>query len=754
MRTFLGEKRKDAIAGAVIRAGGVLVILVVAAIVLDIGLEALPLFRGARAGRIVTVGAAPGAVAAGTGARREVAWVLSEDGAIRFPGDAQRTPLSVLPEGRRIVAADLEIHQLLTMLDDAGKLTVGRVRVTDRWHAGERTATVRFSRSADPLDLPAGPAWTGATANADDDGDIVAAAWGPQRLTVARWSADDEEWEELAPPTVDRPVAAAVAGDLVHLAVVEEDGRLRVFRLANDRELAVEGLTSPITRVRFLIGGGTVVAGGRDGTVATLLFIPRVKVVNGGAGPLRVSGVSIPTGGERSFDDDQIGARLAAARQAVLTAQTPVCRVVRRLKGLPAAVVSIAPSHRRRGFLAAAEDGTVALYHATSGRRLLADRWPGGAPAAVAMAPKGDGAVVVAGGVLLGRSIDNPHPEASLRTLFLPVHYEGYARPRWVWQSTGGSDAFEPKLSLVPLLFGTLKATLYAMLLSVPLALAAALYVSQLGPRRLHAVVKPTVELMAAVPSVVVGFLAALWLAPRLEHALMPSLLGVLGLPLAVVVGVAGWRALPRRLRTSLPAGSELAMLVVALAIVLAGVTAIAGPLESRLFGGDLPRWLFSHGGLKYDQRNSLVVGLALGFAVIPVIFTIAEDAFSAVPRSLVSAARALGATRWQTAARLVVPAASPGVFAAVILGLGRAVGETMIVLMAAGNTPLLDLSPFNGMRTMSAAIAVEIPEAPVGGTLFRVLFLTGLLLFVFTFILTTAADLVGRSLRRRYGRF
>ena len=97
-------------------------------------------------------------------------------------------------------------------------------------------------------------------------------------------------------------------------------------------------------------------------------------------------------------------------------------------------------------------------------------------------------------------------------------------------------------------------------------------------------------------------------------------------------------------------------------------------------------------------------------------IFTIAEDACSAVPRSLVSAARALGATRWQTAARLVVPAASPGLFAAVMLGLGRAVGETMIVLMAAGNTPLLDLSPFNGMRTMSAAIAVEIPEAPVGG--------------------------------------
>jgi phosphate transport system permease protein len=189
-------------------------------------------------------------------------------------------------------------------------------------------------------------------------------------------------------------------------------------------------------------------------------------------------------------------------------------------------------------------------------------------------------------------------------------------------------------------------------------------------------------------------------------------------------------------------------------AIVLAVAAASARPLEEALFGGDLRRFLFAELGLRYDQRNAVAVGIGLGFAVIPVIFTIAEDACSAVPRSLLSAARALGATRWQTAARLVVPAASPGLFAAVMLGLGRAVGETMIVLMAAGNTPLLDLSPFNGMRTMSAAIAVEMPEAPVGGTLFRVLFLTGALLFLLTLVLTTAADLIGRRLRQRYGRF
>jgi phosphate transport system permease protein len=267
-------------------------------------------------------------------------------------------------------------------------------------------------------------------------------------------------------------------------------------------------------------------------------------------------------------------------------------------------------------------------------------------------------------------------------------------------------------------------------------------------------VVKPTLEMMAAVPSVVVGFLAALWLAPRLEEALFTVLLGGLALPLAVLVALGLWRAIPGPRRRRLPEGSEAAALFVAVALVLGAVALLGSPLESALFGGDLRRFLFTDWNLRYDQRNAIAVGLGLGFAVIPVIFTIAEDACTAVPRSLVSAARALGATRWQTAARLVVPAASPGLFAAVMLGLGRAVGETMIVLMAAGNTPLLDLSPFNGMRTMSAAIAVEIPEAPVGGTLFRVLFLTGSLLFLLTLVLTTLADLVGRRLRERYGRF
>ena len=169
------------------------------------------------------------------------------------------------------------------------------------------------------------------------------------------------------------------------------------------------------------------------------------------------------------------------------------------------------------------------------------------------------------------------------------------------------------------------------------------------------------------------------------------------------------------------------------------------------VLGATFSTWTLEAFGVRYDQRNAIVVGLAMGFAVIPIIFAIAEDAFSNVPRNLVSGSLALGASRWQTVTRVVLPTASPGIFAAVMVGFGRAIGETMIVLMATGNTPIMDLSPFDGFRTLSANIAVEIPEAPAGGTLYRTIFLAALLLFALTFAVNTVAELVRQRLRRKY---
>jgi phosphate transport system permease protein len=155
-----------------------------------------------------------------------------------------------------------------------------------------------------------------------------------------------------------------------------------------------------------------------------------------------------------------------------------------------------------------------------------------------------------------------------------------------------------------------------------------------------------------------------------------------------------------------------------------------------------------------YVQRNSILIAFGVGFMVIPMIFTLAEDALSSVPHSMTAASMALGASRWQTLWRVVLPSASPGIFAAVMIGFGRAVGETMVFLMATGNTPIIDLSPFNGMRTLSANIAEEIPGAPLNGTLYRTLFLCAVILFIMTFFLNTIAEVVRQRLRKRFGQF
>ena len=323
-----------------------------------------------------------------------------------------------------------------------------------------------------------------------------------------------------------------------------------------------------------------------------------------------------------------------------------------------------------------------------------------------------------------------------------------------------GSDDFEPKLSMVNLIFGTLKATFYTLLFAVPVALLAAIYTAEFMAQRFKAVVKPAVEIMASLPSVVLGFLAALWLAPIIEDHFPSVLLMTLSVPLIACLAGFGWSRFPPSVRSKLPNGWEFLVLI-PLLVVVAGIAWSLGPiLEQVLFTvklndgthiADFRRWWTETTGLSYEQRNSLVLGVMMGFAVIPIIFTIAEDSLSNVPTALRSASSAMGASRWQTAIRIVVPTASAGIFSALMIGLGRAIGETMIVVMASGNTGVIDMNIFNGLRTLSANIAVELPEAPQGGTHYRALFLGALLLFIFTFTVNTVAEVMRARLREKY---
>jgi phosphate transport system permease protein len=357
--------------------------------------------------------------------------------------------------------------------------------------------------------------------------------------------------------------------------------------------------------------------------------------------------------------------------------------------------------------------------------------------------------------------LDDPHPQASWRTYFGRIQYEGQAAPEFSWQSTGGRDDFEQKLSLVPLIIGTLKGTFYAMIFALPIALLAAIYTSQFLRPEIKRYVKPVMEIMASLPSVVLGFLAALWLAPILSNA-VPSVLLAAS---AIIVAALGfgyfWGLLPQRIRVRLKPGYEfLAFVPVMLLVAYAGWQ-LGFVVERTLFVvedpstglqvADFRSWFPHATGLSFEQRNAFVVGFVMGFAVIPIIFTITEDALSNVPEAFRSGSLALGASRWQTAVRVVVPTASAGIFSAVMIGLGRAVGETMIVVMATGNTPVTEFNPFTGMRTLSANIAVELPEAPYLGTLYRTLFLGALVLFLLTFLINTIAEILRQRLREKY---
>jgi phosphate transport system permease protein len=236
----------------------------------------------------------------------------------------------------------------------------------------------------------------------------------------------------------------------------------------------------------------------------------------------------------------------------------------------------------------------------------------------------------------------------------------------------------KPRYGILSLIIGTFKITIISILFAAPLAILAAIYTASFASKRMKEIIKPTIELLAGFPSIVIGFFALMVLASFLQEV------------------------------------------------------------------------------FHYDTRlNAFVGGIAMGIAAIPIIFTITEDALTAVPNSFYQASLALGASKWQTAFFVILPAATPGIFAAVLLGIGRVFGETMIALMATGNAAMMDLNPFTSVRTLAATIGAEMAEVVFGDTHYNVLFLIGALLFVFTFTLNAIAEFYvkGKLMKRIQGK-
>jgi phosphate transport system permease protein len=425
---------------------------------------------------------------------------------------------------------------------------------------------------------------------------------------------------------------------------------------------------------------------------------------------------------------------------------------VREFHSHKKAIHQIAPEYFRKGFAAVDEGGVLGIHHATAHRTVVNKKLAETPLTRAAISPRADALLLLDQSArvrFLG--VDNDHPEVSWNSLWGKVWYESRQKPEYIWQSSSASSDFEPKFSLTPLAFGTFKASLYAMIFAIPLSIMGAIYAGYFMAPRMRDRIKPLIEVMGALPTVILGFLAGLWLAPLVEQNL-PGIFAMLILfPIAILMAAFLWSRLPGRIRHWVPDGWEAALLIPV--ICAAGYLALclSLPLEMALFDGNMRQWVSTELGLTFDQRNSLVVGIAMGFAVVPIIFSISEDAIVGVPRHLTLGSLALGATPWQTLVRVVLLTASPGIFSAIMIGFGRAVGETMIVLMATGNTPIMDLNIFQGFRALSANVAVEMPESEVGSTHFRILFLASLVLFSITFLFNTVAELVRQRLRDKY---
>ncbi|QCT98029.1 ABC transporter permease subunit [Stutzerimonas degradans] len=723
---------KDHLARWYVTIGGLAVLGAITLIFFYLGQVVLPMFQGAEleareVQRSAWLAEDSQALLLAIEEQNQVAMRLNAEGQVRFFALADGAPLAnialALPADSRIVSVGQDTpgtRRLVLGLSNGQALVIEHeYQIT--YPNNQKTITPRivYPFGEQPLQLDAeGRAIEQAAVSLNGKTLLVAGATGTalhaQRIASSENLLTGEvtlEQQRLDLPQLAEPIRALQI-DPRHMWLYAVSGKasadvfdLRRKQLNGRYKLVADG--AEITAVSPLLGGISLMIGDSKGGIGQWFMV-------------------------RGADGS---AELRNVRNFTL-ADSPVSQIL--------------PEERRKGFLALDRAGTLGIFHSTAHRTLLKEQVADGA-ALAALSPRATRLLVESPQGLQRFVVDNPHPEISWSSLWGKVWYESYAEPDYVWQSTSANTDFEPKLSLAPLAFGTLKAAFYAMLLAAPLAICAAFYTAYFMAPALRRKVKPVIELMEALPTVILGFFAGLFLAPFLENHLPGIFSLLLLMPLGILFAAWSWSRLPERVRLGVPEGWEALLLIPVVLLVGVGSLAISGHLENWLFGGDMRLWLSNDLGIPFDQRNALVVGLAMGFAVIPTIYSIAEDAVFSVPKSLTLGSLALGATPWQTLTRVVLLTASPGIFSALMIGMGRAVGETMIVLMATGNTPIMEANIFEGMRTLAANVAVEMPESEVGGTHYRVLFLAALVLLMFTFVMNTLAELIRQRLRGKY---
>jgi len=580
------------------------------------------------------------------------------------------------------------------------------------------TPVLEFPLGEDPLVLDESEkALTQLDIQLGDDGIGLVGKTADNRLVFARFLQQESFISEEITTELEARSEQAFEGSinsivltpaLDHLYVALKDGILRDYSLDDDgfdNHSTDYQIKHEITRLKLLLGGNSLLLGLENGEIQQWMSVRQ-----------------------------EYGRALTFIRNFHETAQP---------------ITEISTEQQRKGFAVADINGAITLYYSTSQRTLVNINTAHQEITHLAWSARAQHLLAAdKQGKLYLYEVDNEYPEVSWDVLWGKIWYEGYDEADYIWQSSASTNEFEPKFSLMPLTFGTIKAAFYAMLFAVPVAILGAMFTAQFMAPRMRQVVKPSIEIMEALPTVILGFLAGLWLAPYVETHLAGVFTLLLILPFGFILSA--W--LMGFLRNnSVFDGWEAAILMPVVLFMIWLSMSLSGPIETLFFNGDMRLYMSDQWGINYDQRNALVVGLIMGFAIIPTIFSIAEDAIFSVPQHLIRGSLALGASRWQTMLRVIMPAASPAIFSAVMMGFGRAVGETMIVLMATGNTPLMDMSIFQGMRTLAANIAVEVPEAEVASTHYRILFLAAFILFMFTFVFNTFAEMIRHRLRKKY---